>query len=76
MRKWIRVAFLCALTGGLVFLYAQGFTVKEARPLAQRRERTVLRVWVTESFTGSLGCLTRAAGRFEKEHAGVSVRCV
>lgn len=74
MRKRIRVAVLCAVTMILIVVYARGFSVREARPLAYRRERAVLRVWVTETFTGSLSCVARAAQRFERENPGVNVR--
>lgn len=74
MKKWIRAAVLCAITAALVFVYAKGFSVGEARPLLQPRERTVLRVWVTETFTGSLSAISKAAKAFERENPGVNVR--
>ena len=74
MKKGLRVGVLSLLTVALAFFYAQGFSVKDARPLAAARERTVLRVWVTESFMGSLSVISRAAKRFEQQNPGVNVR--
>lgn len=74
MVRRIRIALLCLLTALLALLYARGFSIKEARPLAKPGERAVLRVWVTEEFTGSLAFLTRAAGVFEKAHPSVNIR--
>lgn len=74
MKRRIRIAALCVVTAILALVYARGFSVKEARSLLPERERAVLRVWVTETFTGSLSCVTRAAQRFEKDNPGVNVR--
>lgn len=72
--KNIRTAVLVLLTVALAFMFSKGFVVEDAPPLVQRATRQVLRVWVMESFTGSLSYLSKAATLFEKANPGVSVR--
>lgn len=74
MKKWIRTAVLSAITAALALGYARGFSFSEAQPLLPPRERNVLRVWVTETFMGSLSAISNAAKAFEQANPGVNVR--